>query len=229
MKSKMTTGLKRIALIVAGGTGSRMGSDIPKQFLLLNGKPLLMHSIEKFHAVSEEVVVVLPDDWKSHWQTLCTHHQFSIPFKVVSGGSSRAASVKKGLSAIGGVCIVAVHDAARPLISTAFITRLYIAAATNGNAVPVMPVNDSIRICEDHQSRSVNRADYRLVQTPQCFLASQLIMAFKRKDFEIYTDEASLVQAAGIPIHLTDGEASNIKLTHPDDFLYAEYYLKSKE
>ncbi len=225
----MNKSLKRIALIVAGGTGSRMGNNIPKQFLVLNGKPVLMHTIEKFHAVSDEVIVVLPQEWEMHWESLCKHYHFTHPITIVSGGSTRASSVKNGLALIHNESIVAVHDAARPLISQGLITKLYIEAEVHGNAIPVIPVTDSLRFLEGSVNKSVDRTAFRLVQTPQCFLKSQLEIAYNQRDFELYTDDASLLQAAGTAVHLVDGEVSNIKLTHPADFMLAEYYLKSIE
>ena len=215
--------LKRIALIVAGGTGTRMGNEIPKQFLVLRGKPVLMHTIEKFFSRSDEVIVVLPADWISHWQSLCEDYKLNVGYKTVIGGVTRAASVRNGLNEIDSNAIVAVHDAARPLISTALIDKLYIVAGEQGSAVPVVTLRDSIRIIEGNANRAVDRSAFRLVQTPQCFIAGKLLESFNNIEFEIFTDEASLMEASGQTVFLVEGEHTNIKLTHPEDFIYAEH------
>ena len=221
--------MKRIALIVAGGSGSRIGGSIPKQFLLLNGRPMLMHTIEKFHDISDRVIIVLPEIHSAFWQQLCIEHQFTLNVTLVFGGVTRAASVKNGLAAIEMDSIVAVHDAARPLVSKKLIDKLYISAVTNGNAIPVIPVGESMRYVDGETNNVVDRSQYRLVQTPQCFRTELLVKAFDKADYQNFTDDASLLQAAGYQVHLEEGEPFNIKITQANDFLFAEYYIQSIE
>lgn len=222
----MPAGLKRVALIVAGGAGTRMGNDIPKQFLLLNGLPVLMHSIEKFQHLSDKIIVVLPAEWMSHWEQLCQEHNFSVTCELVAGGSTRAASVKNGLAGLDANCLVAVHDAARPLFSKELAEKLYIETMEYGSAVPVIALGDSLRVLKGEESYATDRSVYRLVQTPQCFLAKNLLKAFEHLEYHAFTDEASLLEADGQQVHLVKGEPSNIKLTLPEDFFFAEYYLR---
>ena len=221
--------MKRIALIVAGGSGSRIGGPIPKQFLLLNGRPMLMYTIEKFHDISDRVIIVLPEIHSAFWQQLCIEHQFTLSVTLVYGGDTRAASVKNGLAVIEEESIVAVHDAARPLVSKKLIDKLYISAANHGNAIPVIPVGETMRMVDGEHNYVVDRSQFRLVQTPQCFKTEMLLKSFHMVDYQNFTDDSSLYQAAGHQIHLEEGEPFNIKVTHPNDFLFAEYYLQSVE
>ena len=217
--------IKRISLIVAGGTGTRMGSEIPKQFLLLKGRPVLMYTIEKFFSQSDEVIVVLPENWMEHWQKLCNEYNFYVEHKTVAGGNTRAESVRNGLTGIYLNAIVAVHDGARPLVSNTLINQLFIAAGEYGSAVPVVQLSDSLRILEGSTNRSVDRSAYRLVQTPQCYKVDTLLRAFNNKDYHLFSDEASLMEASGNTVYLVEGEVTNIKITVPEDFIIAEHFL----
>lgn len=214
--------MKRYAIIVAGGTGSRMGNDTPKQFLLLKGKPILLHSIEKFSGHCDEVIVVLPENKMEEWKTICKKNNYPQSYQLVAGGVVRSESVRNGLEVIVGDGVVAVHDAARPLISEKLIEKLFHVAEQEDSAIPVIKLSDSLRKLSGNESKAVDRSDYRLVQTPQCFNISLIRKAFLQPGFRNFTDEASLAEAAGYNICLVDGEVSNIKITLPEDLNYAE-------
>ncbi len=214
--------MERYAIIVAGGTGSRMGTDIPKQFLVLKGMPVLMHSIEKFSRHCKRVIVVLPSDRKEQWEALCSEFRFTVPHEIVSGGTMRAESVKNGLDVLETEGVVAIHDAARPLLSDKLITRLLTVAEQEGSAIPVIKVGDSLRKLTGNASKAVDRNEYRLVQTPQCFDINLIRKAFLQPGFRNFTDEASLAEAAGYSVNLVEGESTNIKITLPSDLSYAE-------
>ena len=220
--------MKKQVIIVAGGKGQRMKADFPKQFLVISGKPVLMHTIEKFYTFSKEigVVVVLPGPYIKFWQSLCKKYNFKPPHKVVKGGKTRFDSVKNGLKLIGNDCVVAVHDGVRPLVSNNTLERAFSGAEKNGNAIPVIPVNDSLRkINQDNKSKPVKREKYFLVQTPQCFKSEILLKAYNQKYRKHFTDDASVVEAIGEEIHLVKGNVENIKLTRPFDLKVAEALL----
>lgn len=217
--------MKRIALIVAGGSGTRMRESIPKQFMLLSGKPVLMHVIERFHAECDAIIVVLPGQWIEYWEKLCIQFRFAVPVTIVAGGKTRAGSVRNGLDQMENGSLVAVHDAARPLISKSLIQKLYISAGKNGNAIPVIPLTDSLRIVDGEINKAVDRNSFRLVQTPQCFHTENLKEAFKHPQFDTFADEASLAQSVGQEIHLVEGDPLNIKITRKEDLFFAEHYI----
>lgn len=221
--------MNRYAVIVAGGTGQRFGSAIPKQFLLLNGKPVLMHSIEKFSNHCKTTVVVLPLDFIRDWERICHQFKFEIPHLIVSGGASRSLSVLNGINKIEDDGLVAVHDAARPLVSESLIEKVFLHAEKAGSAVPCIRLNDSIRLLNGDESKTVKRDDFRLIQTPQCFLLCELKKAFSRFSGEVFTDEASLMERYGIAIHLVDGENFNIKITGKTDLAHAEILFNQKD
>ncbi len=220
--------MNRFAVIVAGGTGQRFGSPIPKQFLLLRGKPVLMHSIEKFSSFCKNVVVVLPQDFISEWKKKCLQFKFEVPHSIVIGGSSRSQSVYNGLDYIEEDGLVAVHDAARPLVSEDLIIKIYSVASEKGNAVPCIPLNDSIRMIIGTQNKAVSRDDFRLIQTPQCFTVSALKNAFQKYKDKEFSDEASLMEMAGEVINLVAGENANFKITSKDDLSQAEILFSQK-
>ena len=216
--------MKRYAIIVAGGSGQRMKSSIPKQFMELVGRPVLMHTLEKFYSSSAsiELIVVLPKSHHSTWKTLCTKHQFSIPHQIAVGGASRFESVKSGLKFCSEVSIIAVHDGVRPLISSDLILRMYKETEMNKALIPVCPITESIRRVSDGSSKALDRSQYYLVQTPQCFSSETLQKAYQQEEKATFTDDASVVEATGQKVFLCDGESSNIKLTSPKDLLLAE-------
>jgi len=220
--------MKRYAIIVAGGSGQRMKSSVPKQFMELNGRPVLMHTIEKFYSAGSSIhsVVVLPKSHHSAWATLCHKHHFNIPHQICEGGISRFQSVKNGLQLCVGESIIAVHDGVRPLISPNLILNLYKEAESNHAVIPVCPVSESIRMVIGDDSKALDRSQYYSVQTPQCFLSDLLHKAYQQEERPTFTDDASVVEALGEKVHLFEGESSNIKITTPKDLLLAEAILK---
>jgi 2-C-methyl-D-erythritol 4-phosphate cytidylyltransferase len=220
--------IKNFVIIVAGGSGSRMGTQIPKQFLELCGKPVLMHTIQVFHDFDPEskIILVLPEDQQSFWKGLCLKHSFSLQDQVVSGGKTRFHSVQNGLSQIDGEGIVFIHDGVRPLVSKKTLERCLATAQKNGNAIPVLPVNESLRKQEGNLNISVDRSQYFSVQTPQTFRSDQIIKAFEQEFDPAFTDDASVAENAGFPIYLVEGNRENIKITTPIDLNVAEAFLK---
>lgn len=228
---KMTLKMKHYAIIVAGGSGTRFGSNIPKQFLPLCGKPVLMHTIERF-AKSAEVVVALPESDQAYWRELCLQHQFFVTHKVVSGGDSRFQSVKNALLSVSFTDsdMVAVHDGVRPLVSTSLISRIYATAEKYGSAIPVTPLTDSVRqVSDSGASAALDRVTLRAVQTPQAFRAKALLNAYSVPFSPIFTDDASVYEHAGGKVTLVEGETSNIKITHPIDIIIAEHLISSHD
>lgn len=219
--------MKRYAIIVAGGSGQRMESPVPKQFMELNQKPVLMHTIEKFYsaASSINIVVVLPKTHHSVWTILCQKHQFSIPHQICEGGASRFQSVRNGLELCIENSIIAVHDGVRPLIRPDLILNLYHEAELNSAVIPVCPILESIRKSQGEGSKSLDRRQYYSVQTPQCFSSDLLQNAYQQDEQETFTDDASVVEALGKDVQLFKGERTNIKLTTPEDFVFAEALL----
>lgn len=217
-------------IIVAGGSGTRMGAPLPKQFLLLNGKPVMMHTIEAFHqsAASPNIIVVIHPDFHDYWKDLCTNFNFAIPHQLVGGGETRFHSVKNGLDAIvdNDEAIVAVHDAVRPLTSASIIEESFRLAALYGNAITAVKSRDSIRQQTGGVSKSLRRDEIYLVQTPQTFKLAQLKKAYQQSFDEGFTDDASVAEAAGYKIYLAEGSHQNIKITFPEDIAIAGLILK---
>lgn len=212
------------ALIVAGGTGTRMGTEIPKQFLELAGKPILMHTIEKFRAFSKSIriIIVLPENQFGLWEELEKKYSFSVPHTIVSGGSSRFVSVKNGLQEVEDNGLVAIHDGVRPLVSIDTIKRCFSDAEKFGNSIPVINPSDSLRMITEQGNMPVNRHYLRIVQTPQVF-DSKLIKKAYLQDFSPdFTDDATLLEKTGESIHLVEGNRENIKITNPEDLVIAE-------
>ena len=221
---------KDYIIIVAGGKGQRMGSSVPKQFLLLCGKPVLMHTIEAFHSYSTslEIILVLPEEQQTHWKELCEKYGFTTPHTVVSGGSTRFESSRNGISAIPDDAdgVVGIHDGVRPLVSAAVIDRCYESARENYAAIPVMPLTDTLRfVGESGCGRNVLRSDYVIVQTPQVFDIALAKRAFSLPYKESFTDDASVVEDLGCQVSVVEGCSENIKLTTPFDMKVAEAIL----
>jgi 2-C-methyl-D-erythritol 4-phosphate cytidylyltransferase len=220
---------KSFVIIVAGGSGSRMNSALPKQFLLLNGKPVIMHTIEAFYnsATSPQIIVILSDRFHGYWKDICKEHNFQILHRVLGGGDTRFHSVKNGLDAIEdrGDFLVAVHDAVRPLTSIPIIDLAYASAVTNGNAVVAIQSRDSVRQLRDGVSSPLSRDEIYLVQTPQIFQSTQIKKAYLQPYDERFTDDASVVEKAGFKIHLVEGSHQNIKITFPEDIEIAATLL----
>jgi len=211
-------------VIVAGGFGKRMKSVIPKQFIKIAGKPVLMHTIDRFYHFDPNihVVLVLPFDHIETWNRLCTEHRFTIAHEIVPGGEERFFSVKNGLEKINTKYLVAIHDGVRPLVSEKVIDEAFQAAEKHGGATPVVSPSESIRQKDDSKSFPVNRDHYVLVQTPQVFRAMLIKKAYENPYQKIFTDDASVYEAAGHGIHLVNGNPENIKITMPSDLLFAE-------
>lgn len=221
---------KKYALIVAGGSGTRMQQQIPKQFLNLHGTPILMHTIKVFFkAQVSEIIVVLPNEQFSYWHQLCEKYQFKIPHQLVAGGSSRFESVNNGLNQINNEInnnLVAIHDGVRPLVSEKIIHHAFEVASEKGNSVVAVRLKDSIREVNLLSNKNVNRINYYLVQTPQTFLVSEIKMAYAKADHNNFTDDASVLESTGKPIFLIEGSYSNIKITTPEDLLIAEALMQ---
>ncbi len=222
---------KAYVIIVAGGTGSRMQSAIPKQFLLLNGKPLMMYTIEAFYKsqASPSIIVVLHPDQHQYWKDLCREHDFRIPHHLANGGDTRFQSVKNGLSLIESESIIAVHDAVRPLVDVNVIDEAYTVAAEKGNAIVAVQSRDSIRQLKNNKSAALLRDEIYLVQTPQTFRSDILKKAYEQEYQSSFTDDASVVELSGVDINIVQGNYTNIKVTFPEDIAIAEMLLKSTE
>ena len=216
-------GVKKYCIIVAGGSGRRMKSAIPKQFLLLEGKPLLMHTIERFHSFDSaiEIILVLPSEHHSLWRGLVREYSFEISHKTVPGGEERFHSVRAGLACVTEESLVAVHDGVRPLVSHDTIWRCFADAEEFGTAVPFIEPADSVRILSGDVSKPCHRNEVRLIQTPQVFRSSLIIAAYDREYDPSFTDDAAVAEAAGVTIHLTHGNRENIKITTPEDLTVA--------
>lgn len=206
------------ALIVAGGKGLRMGGELPKQFLPIAGKPVLMHTIEAFHCFDAEmqIILVLPKEQQSYWNELCHQHNFTIQHTIADGGETRFHSVKNGLSYVKSG-LVGVHDGVRPFVSQEVIARCYEQAAITRAVIPVIDIVETVRHLAETGSKTVNRNEYKLVQTPQVFDATLLKEAYAQEYTSFFTDDASVVEAMGIPVHLVEGNRENIKITTPFD------------
>ena len=218
---------KKTVIIVAGGSGVRMGTEIPKQFLLLAGKPILMHTITQFFLFdsSISIIVVLPETYVSQWKQVCDEYKFTIPHTIVVGGDTRFQSVKNALSKIFDTDLIAVHDGVRPLISQSVIARCFEVAAEFGSAIPVVPILDSLRQQTNDTSCNVLRENYFIVQTPQIFRSDWLLQAYEKPYESSFTDDASVVEMAGYKMKLTEGSRENIKITEPLDLKIAALLL----
>ena len=221
---------ERYAIIVAGGRGLRMGGELPKQFLPLYGKPVLMRTLELFEGEVSRIILVLPEDHIPFWQELCERYHFTLPHTVALGGETRFHSVHSGLSHLPQAGLVAVHDGVRPLVSSALIRHSFEEAERSGAALPACPVTDSLRLRQDEgKSEAVDRSRYVAVQTPQTFDLGRLQQAYEQAYSPLFTDDASVYEAASLgSITLIDGEETNIKLTTPRDLLLAELLLREK-
>lgn len=219
-------------IIVAGGSGNRMNAPVPKQFLKLNEKPILLHTIEKFLScgLPLHIILVLPDACLELWRRICDENNFNHPIQIAPNGESRYQSVKNGLRFVKGDGIVAVHDAVRPLVNKKTIVTAFKSAEMYGNAVPAIPLSDSIRQIDSTRSIAMDRSKFCIVQTPQCFKVNILRKAYEQGYNFTFTDDATVVEATGEKIHLIDGNPENIKITTPSDMVIAEaLMLKAPE
>lgn len=220
--------MQLVALIVAGGVGSRMGADMPKQFLLLDGKPVLMHTLTRFYDYGCSLVLVLPEAQVEFWKKLCSEYQFTLSHEIVVGGQTRFQSVKNGLAKVQPESIVAIHDGVRPCIDHNTIERTMEGAQKYGNAVAVVKLKDSIRQHVDEDNHQVDRTQFSLIQTPQTFKASLIQQAYLQPEDSHFTDDASVLEKMGMAIHLVEGNYKNIKITTPEDMLIAEVLIQLK-
>jgi 2-C-methyl-D-erythritol 4-phosphate cytidylyltransferase len=221
---------KEYALIVAGGKGTRIKTKLPKQFLELKGKPILLHTIEAFYRYSEkiEIVLVLPEDDFKIWESICKKFNFNKPIALQKGGETRFQSVKNGLSKITGPGLVAIHDGVRPLVSEDIIGASFHLAAVHQSAVAAVRLKDSIRMTDQDNTKAVDRSRFRLIQTPQTFDIALIKQAYEMKEDASLTDDASVAERSGHVISLFEGSYENIKITTPEDLIVAEALLNSK-
>ncbi len=221
---------KKIAIIVAGGTGQRMGSVVPKQFLAIQGKPILLHTIDQFVAAFSDIqlVVVLPEGYVQEGKDLLSKNGFTKNIVFVAGGDTRFQSVKNGLAQVKESAIVFVHDAVRCLLTPALIQRCYQQALENGSAIPAVSSTDTVRLLRGEKNEVFDRESVMLIQTPQTFQSDILLDAFNQTFDPIFTDEANVIEANGKPVFLVDGEFENIKITRPLDLAIAEYILAKR-
>lgn len=222
--------MKKVAVIVAGGSGSRMQSDIPKQFILMGGQPILMHTIARFYHYDPaiQIILVLPENQIEWWEELCLEYNFVIRVQIVPGGKTRFQSVRNGLNAIESGfknTFVAIHDGVRPFVSNEVLNRSFEEALIFDNAITCVSLKDSVRLMEGGVSIHVDRSLYRLVQTPQTF-RFELIKDFYQEEKGHFTDDASVAEFHGMKIHLTEGNYENIKITTPEDLVIGEAFLR---
>lgn len=220
--------MNKHVIIVAGGVGKRMQSEIPKQFLNVAGKPILIHTFESFINFSKDIQItlVLPEPFIDFWKSLCKKFNFEVEHAIVKGGKTRFDSVRNGLKGIKGESLVAIHDGVRPLVSKETLKRVFNIALETGNAIPAVKINESIRKIDCENSFSVNRREYRLIQTPQCFQSELIKKAYEQDYQEEFTDDATVVETMGIKINLVEGNIENIKITRPGDIKIATAFLK---
>ena len=211
--------MKKYVIIVAGGKGLRMGSDLPKQFLPVAGKPVLMHTLEVFrkYDAAIQLILVLPREQQDFWKQLCREHDFEGEHRVADGGETRFHSVKNGLALVQAPGLVGGHDGVRPFVSVEVIRRCYDLAEQHKAVIPVVDVVETLRHLTEVGSETVSRNDYKLVQTPQVFDVELLKQAYEQEFTPFFTDDASVVEAMGVPVHLAAGNRENIKITTPFD------------
>ena len=222
--------MKKFAIIVAGGSGQRMGSSVPKQFLDLQGKPLLWYTLHTFLQayVDLQIIVVLPTEHIARGEALCATLVGAEKITLIAGGATRFHSVQNGLAQVQEESVVFVHDGVRCLISTQLIHRCYEQALIKGSAIPAVAATDSIRLTTGLAHSVVNRNHIQLVQTPQTFLSNIILPAFQQPYSELFTDEATVAEAFGTKVFLIEGEYDNIKVTRPVDLLIAEKIMEGR-
>lgn len=219
--------MKKYAIIVAGGSGKRMGTEIPKQFLQIHKKAVLFYSLRKFSSVNKDIqiIVVLPENHISTWNEIIKKQDISIPHEIVAGGKERFDSVKNGLEQIQEEGIVAIHDGVRPMVSEEVIKKAYQHAEIYGNVIPAIKVSESIREIKIDKNQPVNRDNLRLIQTPQIFRVSLIKKAYQQNYSNEFTDDATVLEAMGENINLIEGNPENIKITTPNDLRIAKALL----
>lgn len=223
--------MEQYAVIVAGGSGSRMQSTSPKQFLKIGGKPVLLHTLETFHAYNPvlQIILVLPASQKEVWKEIRKTHDCQIAHAIAEGGESRFQSVKNGLALVPLGSLVAIHDGVRPFVRQETLRQGFSTASENGSAITTVPLKDSIRRIENGDSKAEDRSQFCLVQTPQTFQSDLIKKAYRQKENHLFTDCASVAEADGNKINLVAGSYENIKITTPEDLLLAENIFKNKK
>ena len=219
--------MEKQVIIVAAGSGSRMGLDIPKQFILLKDLPVLMHTVNRFYEYDPKmkIILVLAENEIESWNSLVKKYNFKTPHFIFKGGPNRYQSVKNGLESVKEHCIVAIHDGVRPLCSVKLIERCFNEAEKNSNAIPAVPVTETIRSIDGDKNFMINRDNLRIIQTPQCFDSVKLKKAYQNSSAENFTDDAGVFEEDGNKIHLIEGEKSNIKITVREDLAVAEVLI----
>lgn len=218
------------AIIVAGGTGKRMKSDLPKQFLEIGSLPVLMHTVKAFYEYSNllKIILVLPGNDFETWRQLCKKHQFQIPVQLQSGGKTRFQSVKRGLEKLPEKGLVAIHDGVRPLIDKAIIAASFNLALIHKSAIAAVRLKESIRMTDQDSTIAMDRSQFRLIQTPQTFDISLIKKAYGTSEDHTLTDDASVAERAGHKISLFEGSYENIKITTPEDLIIADCLLRKR-
>ena len=220
--------MKLSVIITAGGIGKRFSSTIPKQFLILDELPILMHTIKRFRDWNSdsEIILTLPKEWRGYWGELVLKHGFTISHQIVDGGKERYHSIKNALNFCSGAHVM-IHDGVRPLVSSDTLSRSHEALNTHDAVVPYLEIKDSIRVINNGSSNAVDRQKYVTVQTPQCFTLKVVKKAYLGEYQEVFTDDASVVENSGVDIHLIVGNEENIKITTQKDLLTAMTILKN--
>jgi 2-C-methyl-D-erythritol 4-phosphate cytidylyltransferase len=219
--------MKLYAVIVAGGSSKRMNAERPKQFLEISGKPVLMHTLERFKAFNSEIeiITVLPENQLRFWDDLQKKYSFDIPHTLVKGGKARFFSVKNGLKFVDIPGLVAIHDGVRPFVSVETIKKCFETAEKLGNAIPVISPSDTLRMVTGDENKPINRLQVRQVQTPQVFDAGLIKNAYRQEYIPEFTDDATVLEKTGIKINLVEGNRENIKITNPEDLLISTALL----
>ena len=230
-KLNVYANMSKTVIIVAGGKGLRMQTEVPKQFIELKGRPVLMRTIDVFVRYDNciSLILVLPANQIDFWKQLCKKHQFSVPHTIVEGGETRFHSVKNGLKYASDKSLIAVHDGVRPLVSIETIEYCFDAAAQYGNAVPAVELVDSVRMIKNNGSETVDRNKFRLIQTPQVFESQLLQRAYEQPFNPSFTDDASVVEAIGGKIQLVKGNRENIKITTTIDIAIAKCFYETNK
>jgi 2-C-methyl-D-erythritol 4-phosphate cytidylyltransferase len=220
--------LEKYAIITGGGSGSRMQQSLPKQFLEIGGIPIIFYSIAAFSVYDPtiKIVITLPKDYFGYWNQLVAKHQFNTSHQLVEGGYTRFQSIKNALAKIPENSLVAIHDAVRPFVSAEVIANSFLLATQNGNAIPVVPLMDSIRKINETGNQILPRAEIFSVQTPQTFLSNQLLTAYQTDESSLFTDDASVYEHASFTVFPIDGNRENIKITTPIDLIVADAFTR---
>jgi len=219
--------MKKAVIIVAGGSGLRMQTDMPKQFISLGTKPILQHTIQKFYDFDNtiKIILVLPEIYIDFWKQLCKENNFSIDSEIVKGGSERFYSVKNAIDILQDIDLVAIHDGVRPFVTNQTIETAFEIANQKGNAIPCISAFDSVRLIENNTNKPINRNNIKIIQTPQVFKFEILKKAYNQQYNSNFTDDASVVEQFGESINLTEGNRTNIKITTSEDLTIAQAFL----